>query len=133
MCAATRTINYGRVLEVMSLVSNAGFHKVSLVAEAPKGGRRRRQRRSSAEAGGRRLTAMSVMVLERGVPRDIAGRASRCRRAASSLSAALHLGILVLIIVGLPNLFRPPSPEDQPIAVELVTIAPETRATQPNP
>jgi len=30
-------INYGRVVEVMSLVSAAGFHKVSLVAEAPKG------------------------------------------------------------------------------------------------
>ena len=37
MSAATRTINYGRVLEVMSLVSAAGFRKVSLVAEAPKG------------------------------------------------------------------------------------------------
>ena len=32
-----KEINYGRVLEVMSLISNAGFHKVSLVAEAPKG------------------------------------------------------------------------------------------------
>jgi biopolymer transport protein TolR len=32
-----KDINYGRVLEVMSLISNAGFHKVSLVAEAPKG------------------------------------------------------------------------------------------------
>jgi biopolymer transport protein TolR len=31
-----KEINYGRVLEVMSLVSAAGFHKVSLVAEAPK-------------------------------------------------------------------------------------------------
>jgi biopolymer transport protein TolR len=33
-----KDINYGKVLEVMSLISNAGFHKVSLVAEAPKGG-----------------------------------------------------------------------------------------------
>ena len=33
-----KDISYGKVLEVMSLVSNAGFHKVSLVAEAPKGG-----------------------------------------------------------------------------------------------
>ncbi len=33
-----KEINYGRVLEVMSLVSAAGFRKVSLVAEAPKGG-----------------------------------------------------------------------------------------------
>src|SRR6266568_502638 len=31
-----KEINYGRVLEVMSLVSAAGFRKVSLVAEAPK-------------------------------------------------------------------------------------------------
>src|SRR5690242_19576826 len=31
-----KEINYGRVLEVMSLVSAAGFKKVSLVAEAPK-------------------------------------------------------------------------------------------------
>jgi biopolymer transport protein TolR len=30
-----RNINYGRVLEVMSLVSAAGFKKVSLVAESP--------------------------------------------------------------------------------------------------
>jgi biopolymer transport protein TolR len=34
-----KDINYGRVLEVMSLISAAGFRKVSLVAEAPKGGR----------------------------------------------------------------------------------------------
>jgi biopolymer transport protein TolR len=33
-----RDINYGRVLEVMSLISAAGFRKVSLVAETPKGG-----------------------------------------------------------------------------------------------
>jgi biopolymer transport protein TolR len=32
-----KEIHYGRVLEVMSLISSAGFHKVSLVAEAPKG------------------------------------------------------------------------------------------------
>ena len=32
-----KEINYGRVLEVMSLVSAAGFRKVSLVAEAQKG------------------------------------------------------------------------------------------------
>jgi biopolymer transport protein TolR len=31
-----KEINYGRVLEVMSLVTAAGFHKVSLVAQAPK-------------------------------------------------------------------------------------------------
>jgi biopolymer transport protein TolR len=32
-----KAINYGRVLEVMSLVSSAGFRKVSLIAESPKG------------------------------------------------------------------------------------------------
>ena len=32
-----KAINYGRVLEVMSLISAAGFHKVSLIAESPKG------------------------------------------------------------------------------------------------
>ena len=32
-----KEIHYGRVLEVMGLVSAAGFRKVSLVAEAPKG------------------------------------------------------------------------------------------------
>jgi biopolymer transport protein TolR len=32
-----KDINYGRVLEIMSLISNAGFRKVSLVATAPKG------------------------------------------------------------------------------------------------
>src|SRR5579872_4697345 len=33
-----KDINYGRVLQVMSLVTAAGFHKVSLVAESPKVG-----------------------------------------------------------------------------------------------
>ncbi len=48
-------------------------------------------------------------------------------------SAILHLAIFALILLGLPSLFRSPPPQDMPIAVELVTIAPETRATQPNP
>jgi biopolymer transport protein TolR len=34
---ADKTIDYGRVLEVMSLISAAGFQKVSLIAESPKG------------------------------------------------------------------------------------------------
>ena len=33
-----KAINYGRVLEVMSLVSEAGFKKVSLIAQMPKSG-----------------------------------------------------------------------------------------------
>jgi outer membrane biosynthesis protein TonB len=46
---------------------------------------------------------------------------------------ALHLVLGGLFIFGLPRLFDPPIPEDMPVAVELVTIAPETRATRPNP
>ncbi|HML11204.1 MAG TPA: hypothetical protein VK432_10105, partial [Stellaceae bacterium] len=37
-------------------------------------------------------------------------------------SAVMHTAILAAIIVGLPTLFRPPIPQDQPIAVELVNI-----------
>jgi biopolymer transport protein TolR len=35
-----QTINYGKVIEVMGLVSSAGFTKVSLIAELPQGGRK---------------------------------------------------------------------------------------------
>ena len=49
------------------------------------------------------------------------------------LSAALHLLLGVLLIFGLPTLFHPPTPEEMPIAVELVTMGPETKATHPNP
>ncbi len=31
-----RAIDYGRILEVMGLVSSAGFNKVSLIAELPR-------------------------------------------------------------------------------------------------
>ena len=75
---------------------------------------------------------MSVMVLERGVPLDV-DAAEPMPRGGIIASAAMHIGIFVMIIVGLPTLFRPQIPDDQPIAVELVTIAPETRATHPNP
>lgn len=50
-----------------------------------------------------------------------------------ALSATLHIGMLALILVGLPSLFHRPPPQETPIAVELVTIAPDTRATHPNP
>jgi outer membrane biosynthesis protein TonB len=50
-----------------------------------------------------------------------------------ALSVALHLALGILFIIGLPTLFAPPPLEDMPVAVELVTIAPETRATRPNP
>ena len=49
------------------------------------------------------------------------------------LSAALHLLLGAVLIFGLPTLFHPPTPEEMPIAVELVTMGPETRATHPNP
>src|SRR5580658_6039379 len=74
---------------------------------------------------------MSVMVLERALTLDSETRDAM--PGGIAMSAAMHLGIFVLIIVGLPTLFRPPVPEDQPIAVELVTIAPETHATKLNP
>jgi outer membrane biosynthesis protein TonB len=50
-----------------------------------------------------------------------------------ALSVALHLALGTVFILGLPRLFAPPIPEDLPVAVQLVTIAPETRATRPNP
>jgi outer membrane biosynthesis protein TonB len=50
-----------------------------------------------------------------------------------ALSAALHLVLGIILIFGLPTLFHPPTPEEMPIAVQLVTIGPETRATHPNP
>jgi len=34
---ADKSIDYGRVLEVMSLISSAGFRKVSLIAQSPRG------------------------------------------------------------------------------------------------
>ena len=50
-----------------------------------------------------------------------------------ALSVVLHFVLGSLFVFGLPRLFDPPVPEEMPIAVELVTIAPETRATRPNP
>jgi len=50
-----------------------------------------------------------------------------------ALSVVLHFVLGSLFVFGLPRLFNPPVPEEMPIAVELVTIAPETRATRPNP
>jgi outer membrane biosynthesis protein TonB len=50
-----------------------------------------------------------------------------------ALSAALHVVIILVLALGLPRLFAPKPPEEMPIAVQLVTIGPETRATHPNP
>ncbi|HTQ34322.1 MAG TPA: hypothetical protein VMI30_09140 [Stellaceae bacterium] len=74
---------------------------------------------------------MSVLVLEHDVPID--SEARDVGPGGIAASAVMHAGILAAIIIGLPTLFRPAIPQDQPIAVELVTIAPETRATHPNP
>jgi hypothetical protein len=75
--------------------------------------------------------AMSVMTLERALPHDSEG--SDAMPGGIAMSATMHAAILAAIIIGLPTLFRPAIPEDQPIAVELVTIAPETHATKVNP
>ncbi len=48
-------------------------------------------------------------------------------------SAVLHLMVVLAAVIGLPRLFEPKVIEEQPIAVQLVNIAPETRATQKNP
>jgi outer membrane biosynthesis protein TonB len=50
-----------------------------------------------------------------------------------ALSAGLHLVLGSVFIFGLPTLFHPPPAQEMPIAVELVTMGPETRATHPNP
>lgn len=48
-------------------------------------------------------------------------------------SAFLHTAIILAFMLGLPQLFQRKIPDDEPIAVQLVNIAPETRATQVNP
>jgi outer membrane biosynthesis protein TonB len=50
-----------------------------------------------------------------------------------ALSGMLHLVLIALLIFGLPALFSPPAPQEMPIAVDLVNLAPETRASHPNP
>jgi outer membrane biosynthesis protein TonB len=54
-------------------------------------------------------------------------------RRGMALSGALHLVLIAVLIFGLPTLFSPPPPQEMPIAVDLVNIGPETRATRPNP
>ncbi len=44
-------------------------------------------------------------------------------------SALLHIGVVLFAILGLPHLFKKPPPEDMTIAVQLINIAKETRAT----
>lgn len=47
-------------------------------------------------------------------------------------SAILHLSVVLAIALGLPQLFERKLPEETPIVVQLVNVAPETRATQVN-
>src|SRR5437588_10020176 len=68
---------------------------------------------------------------ERGVTPDRPDRESM--PGGIALSASLHVVTFALILLGLPSLFHHPPPEETPIAVNLVTIAPETRTTQANP
>jgi len=74
---------------------------------------------------------MSVAVIERGLSPD--SEVPERMPKGFAFSAIRHLATLVLIALGLPVLFHRPPLQDMPIAVELVTIAPETRATRPNP
>jgi outer membrane biosynthesis protein TonB len=53
-------------------------------------------------------------------------------RRGMALSGALHLAVIALLVFGLPTLFSPPPPREMPIAVDLVNLGSETRATQPN-
>src|SRR5579884_3501448 len=79
---------------------------------------------------------MNVATLQRGLGKDtVAAESAISDRMPGgiALSAALHLAVLTLIVLGLPTLFRHPPPEESPIAVQLVNLAPETRATHPNP
>jgi hypothetical protein len=80
------------------------------------------------------MSAMTVDAVERAVtPGTPGAKATDMTPGGIALSATLHLGLLALILFGLPSLFHHPPPQETPIAVALVTIAPETRATHPNP
>lgn len=73
--------------------------------------------RLSGEPGGMREAAVPEGMSRRGI----------------ALSVALHAVVAVLIVFGLPELFHPAPLENQPVAVDLVTIGPKTLATHPNP
>jgi outer membrane biosynthesis protein TonB len=79
---------------------------------------------------------MSLAIAEPGlsrvveVPDELPG--GICSRGIA-LSAALHVVIVGILVAGLPRLYAPPPLEETPVAVELVTVAPETRASRANP
>ncbi len=80
------------------------------------------------------MTAVTLSTAERIAPEPLADTTPPdMTRSGIASSAVLHVGVLILLIVGLPHLFHHPPPEEQPIAVDLVMIAPDTRATQHNP
>ena len=130
----------------MSLVTAAGFHKVSLVAEVPKGsaGATARPRAGRRQALRRRRSGLPAMSVIDGRSRG------RCRLEPAPTPAPATPGddaASGLAFVGGAACRHPragsaraaercsaqPPPQETPIAVQLVTIAPETRATQPNP
>jgi hypothetical protein len=78
---------------------------------------------------------MSAMTIETGVTADLPPPvpSPEIMPRGLALSGALHLGLIAAVALGLPNLFREAPPQETPIAVELVNIAPETHATHPNP
>ncbi len=61
------------------------------------------------------MTAISAITIERGIA---PGRAPpEVMPGGIALSATLHIAVLAAILIGLPNLFRPPPPKETPIAV----------------
>jgi len=74
--------------------------------------------------------AEPVPATEPAPPEPMSDGVGRCGLASS---AVLHLLLGAILIFGLPTLFHPSPPQEMPIAVQLVTMGPETRATHPNP
>jgi outer membrane biosynthesis protein TonB len=79
---------------------------------------------------------MSLAAAQPGPPRNVEiaePLPDGIARRGLALSGILHFVIAVVLVLGLPSLFAPPAPQEMPIAVELVNIGPQTRATHPNP
>ena len=77
---------------------------------------------------------MSLAATQQGPPRSVRAKLSEgIGPRGLALSGALHFVLIALLIFGLPTLFSPPPQQEMPIAVDLVNIGPETRATHPNP
>jgi outer membrane biosynthesis protein TonB len=78
---------------------------------------------------------MSLVAIQQGSARRTGGAVppAGVGRRGLALSGVLHFALIILLVFGVPTLFRPPPPAELPIAVDLVNIGPETRATHPNP